>query len=541
MRLRVVAFCLIFIAHLGVRAQSFRELLKPPLRSPKLSGPQHFHDYLREGKLQLSLHDAILLTLENNSAIRVQESQVETSKFNLLHTYQRFDPTLQSVAFVNRFSSPGFSQIQGTGNPGTFDQLSHQGQFVYSQTFSTGTNLQVQINDNRYSTNSGLYFVNPAWNTSLNLQFTQPMMKNRWRFENRAPVVVAQRNLEQSRATFEAQVNDALLRVVRQYWDVVRARGNLGVFRQSLDAAQASYQRDKRALELGALPPLDIYRSEAEVASRRVQVIQAEYALTQAMDALRFTIGANQDNYVDALDLDLTENPEPMGEMKVIDVGTALQEALQRRPEVEAARYALEGDDVNVRLAQNHLQPDLSLTGFYQSNGIGGNLYSLVNPGQIVSRGGLGTSFNQLFGFSYPGYGATLTLNLPVRNRAAQADLGSALVIRHRDLYSQQQVREQITLDVDNSVHQLEIAKLTLEAGKTALDLAEKTLSADQRKYELGSETIFFLLDSQTRVATARANLLQAQIDYQNAVSAVDYATGSLLDAYQVQIAEISK
>jgi outer membrane protein TolC len=538
MKVRVVIVSLILIAHIGAHAQSFHDLLKPPLRSPKLSGPQHFQDYLRDGKLRLSLRDAILLTLENNSAIRVQESQIETAKFNLLHTHQPFDPTFQTIALANRYSYPGFSQIQG---PGTFDQLSHQGLFTYNQTFSTGTNIQVQMNASRYSTNSGFYFVNPYWNTSLNLQFTQPLMKNRWRFENRAPVVIAQRNLQQSHAIFEAQVNDALLRVVRQYWDVVRGRGNLEVFQQSLDAAEASYKRDKRALELGALPPLDIYRSEAEVASRRVQVIQAEYTLKQAVDALRFTIGANQDNYIAALDLDLTEKPEPVDELRVIDVGTALQEALQKRPEVEAAQHALEGDDVNVRLAQNHLQPDLSLSGFYQSSGIGGNQYSLVNPGQIVSTGGLGTSFNQLFGFSYPGYGATLTLNLPIRNRAAQADLGSALVARHRDLYSEQQVREQITLDVNNSVHQLEVAKLTLEAGKTALDLAEKTLSADQRKYELGSETIFFLLDSQTRVATARENLLQAQIDYQNAISAVDYATGSLLDAYQVQIAGMSK
>jgi len=538
MKFRVVIVCLILIAHIGAWAQSFHDLLKPPLRAPKLSGPQHFQDYLRDGKLQLSLHDAILLTLENNSAIRVQESQVETAKFNLLHAHQPFDPTFQTIAFANRYSYPGFSQIQG---PGTFDQLSHQGLFTYNQTFTTGTNIQVQMNASRYSSNSGFYFVNPYWNTSLNLQFTQPLMKNRWRFENRAPLVIAQRNLQQSHAIFEAQVNDALLRVVRQYWDVVRGRGNLEVFQQSLDAAEASYKRDKRALELGALPPLDIYRSEAEVASRRVQVIQAEYTLKQAVDALRFTIGANQDNYIGALDLDLTEKPEPVDELRVIDVGTALQEALQKRPEVEAARHALEGDDVNVRLAQNHLQPDLSLTGFYQSNGIGGNQYSLVNPGQIVSTGGLGTSFNQLFGFSYPGYGATLTLNLPIRNRAAQADLGSALVARHRDLYSEQQAREQITLDVNNSVHQLEVAKLTLEAGKTALELAEKTLSADQRKYDLGSETIFFLLDSQTRVANARENLLQAQIDYQNAISAVDYATGSLLEAYQVQIAGMSK
>jgi outer membrane protein len=537
MKLRVMVFCFILIALLNAQGQSFRDLLRPQMRSPKLQDPQHLHDYVRDGKLQLSLHDAILLTLENNSAIQVQEVQVESAKFSLLRAYEPFDPTLQSVDLVNRYSSPGFSQVQG---PGTFSQLSHQGQLAFTQTFATGTNIQATLLGTRSSNNSGFYFINPYWSTSLNLQFTQPLLRNRWRFENLAPVIIARRNLQQSRATFESQVNDALRRTVAQYWDVVRTRGNLDVFQQSLEAAQASYQRDKRALELGALPPLDIYRSESEVASRRVQVIQAEYMLKQAEDTLRFTIGADQDNYVAALDLQLTEKPDPVGELKVIDVGTALQEAMQKRPEVDAMKQALRGDDVNVRLAQNHLQPDLSLTGFYQSSGIAGNQYSLTT-GQLTSTGGLGTSFNQLFGFSYPGYGATLTLNLPIRNRAAHADFGSALVLRRRDLYSEQQVREQIILDVNNAVHQLEEAKLTLEGGKAALDLAEKTLSADQRKYELGSETVFFLLDAQTRVATARAGLLQAQIDYQNALAAVDYATGNLLQSYQIQIAGMTK
>jgi len=321
------------------------------------------------------------------------------------------------------------------------------------------------------------------------------------------------------------------------YWDVVRTRGNLDVFQQSLDAAQASYAHDKRALELGALPPLDIYRSESEVASRRVQVIQAEYALKQAEDAFRFIIGADQDTYVQALDLDLTEKPDPQDELRTIDAGAALQQALAKRPELQAAERALEGDDTSIRLAHNHLLPDLELAAFYQGSGVGGN----VNFAGISTHGGVGTSLNQLFTFGFPGYGGSLTLNLPIKNRGAQADLGTALVARHRDLYSSQQVREQIALDVNNAVHQFEEAKLTLAAGKTALDLAEKTLAADQRKYQLGSETVFFLLDAQTRVATARASLLQGQVDYQNAVAALDYATGTLLQAYQVQIADLTK
>lgn len=226
--------------------------------------------------------------------------------------------------------------------------------------------------------------------------------------------------------------------------------------------------------------------------------------------------------------------------MRSIDATTALQQAQAQRPEFLTARYALENDDTGIRLARNHLKPDLSLAGFYQSNGLGGNEFSLTT-GQLISQGGLGSSFNQLFGFGFPGYGATLALNLPIKNRAAQADLGSALVSRHRDMYSAQQVQEQVMLEVSNSIHQLELAKLTLAAGKTALDLAQKELTAEQRKYELGAKTISFLLDAQTRLAQAESSLLQAQITYQIAVAAVDHATGGLLQPYRVQVAELSQ
>src|SRR4029077_8407640 len=198
-------------------------------------------------------------------------------------------------------------------------------------------------------------------------------------------------------ASFQAEVSDAILQTVNQYWAVVQARGNLDVERKSLEAADASYQHDKRALELGALPPLDIYKSESEVASRRVQMIQGEYVLKQAEDTLRLTIGANQDQYFRALDLELTEKPEPEGELQNTDAASALQQAMARRPEIEAAGYALANDDTHIRVAHNHLKPDLSLTGFYQINGLGGNQYNLIidqNSGQVtsqlISRGGLG-------------------------------------------------------------------------------------------------------------------------------------------------------
>jgi outer membrane protein len=543
---RVVTCCLFLpLSILPGRAQkreNYRGLLTPQVASEKLPGPQRLRDYVADGKLRLSLRDAVVLTLENNSIVRVQESQVEADKFSLLRTHQPFDPQLQTVVDVNRYSYAGTNQLQGVGTSGngTLNSLTQSAQISYSQTFPTGTNIMVGLGSTKNSTNSVFYFFNPYFSSNLRLQFTQPLLRNRWRFANRAPLVIARRVLQQSLASFEAQVSDAVLQVVTQYWAVVQSRGDLEVERKSLEAADVSYQRDKRALELGALPPLDIYRSESEVASRRVQMIQGEYALKRTEDALRLTIGADQDPYFRALDLELTEKPDPEGELRSIDAATALQQAQAQRPESLAARYALENDDTSVRLARNHLKPDLSLSGFYQSNGLGGNEFSL-STGQLISQGGLGSSFNQLFGFGFPGYGATLTLKVPIKNRAAQADLGVALVSRHRDMYLAQQVREQVMLDVSNSIHQLELAKLTLAAGKTALDLAQKTLIAEQRKYELGAQTIFFVLDAQTRLAQAESNLLQAEITYQIAVAAVDHATGGLLQPYHLQVAELSQ
>ncbi len=529
--LLVLASCLTVSAQTG---ESYRRLLTAQVRSPKTATPEHLHDYVVDGKLRLSLHDAVVLALVNNSAIRVQEASVETAKFSLLRSLQPFDPKFQSVFTARRSSYPGFSQIQGTG---TFNDLNQSAQLNYTQTLASGTNFQIGINSTKDSSNSGFYFLNPYYQSFLNFQVTQPLLRNRWRFANLAPVTIARSNVRQSLATFQAQVNTALLQAITRYWDLVRARNSLEVAHKSENAAEATYQHDKRALELGALPPLDIYRSESEVASRRLQVIQAEYLVKQAEENLRFTIGANQDPYIEALDIEATQLPEPQGEMLTVDAATALQQALDRRPELLAWHQALAADDTSIRLAHNQLLPDLQLQAFYQGSGVGGN----SNFGGVVTRGGLGTSVNQLFNFGFPGYGASITLNLPVKNRAAQSDLGTALVTRHRDLYSAQQAREQITQEVANAVHQIEQSKLSMAAGKAALDLAQKMLGAEQRKAQLGAENVFFQLDAQTRVANAEATLLQAEVDYQTAVASLHNATGSLLQDYDVQISELTK
>jgi outer membrane protein len=517
--------------------ETFRGLTNPRAVTDTLPGPKYMREHVVDGKLRLTLQDAVVLTLANNSNVRLQELNIENSKYSLLGAHSPFDPSVQGNFNAQRSISQQYSELAGT--PALTTPLSSLNQFTqltYNQTFETGTNVQVNFNVTKFSSNSTFDFFNPSISSALGFQFTQPLLRNRWLFANRAPLVIARRNLRGSRALFEAQVSGAVQQVVGQYWNVVQAHGNLEVAQKSLDAAEATYKHDKRALELGALPPLDIYRSESQVAGRRVQVIQSEYTLRQAEDVFRQSVGADLDPYFRALDLDLTEPPEPEGELRSIDAGAALQQAMGKRPELEAARQSLANDDTSIRLAHNNLLPDLRVNGNYSGNGLN-NLATT----QGVAAGGFGDSLNQLFGFGYPSYGFGLTLNLPVKNRSGQAALGTALVSRSRDLYTERQIREQITYDVSNAVHQLEEAKINIAASKESVDLARKTMAAEQRKYELGTGQIFLVLEAQTELAAAEQGLLQAEVGYRLAVAAVDYATGSLLEPYGVQIAELTR
>jgi len=515
-----------------------RQLIYSAPIPAQVKGPAELQDHVAEGKLRLTLADAIRLALLNNTDVRLNELPVETARLEVGRAYQAFDPVATSSFNANRATTPAYTQLQGAP---TLSALSQQAVFDYNQTFQTGTNYDLNFSGGKLATNSIYETFNPSITSSATLTVTQPLLRNRGLFPNRAPIVIARRNLNMSRATFTAQVNDALLQTIQQYSSVVQARENLVVLKKSLEQAQASYDHDKRALGLGAIPPFDIYRSESQVAARRVQVIQAEYSLKQAEDALRRAIGADLDPYIRALDLDLTEPLEPRGELLTLDIQQAYQQALERRPELEALRQQLANDDTTIRLAHNHLLPDLSLSAFYTSNGLGGNQYDITaTPPTVIATGGFPESLSQLRSFDFPSYGFTLQLRLPIRNRAAQADLGEAKVARRQDLYRQRQETQALWQEVKNAVHQLEQAKLSMAAAKVSRDLAQKTLEAEQRKYELGASQIFFVLDAQTQLAQAELSLVQGEIGYQQAVAGVEHATGTLLENHKVKIEDVA-
>lgn len=504
----------------------------------QVPGPSRLEEFVSGGKLRLSLEDAIMLTLLNNGDVNVNRAQYDLAQFPVQRAQQPFDPLIVTSFAPTRSISPSASSLSGASTLSALSQVSNAG---YSQEFQTGTTVGLGFVTTRATTNSSFATVNPSFSSGLTFSVSQPLWRRRGLFPNRAPIVIAQRGVRQARATFEAQVSDTMARAIGQYWDVVHARKTLEVLKKSLELAQASYDRDKRALELGALPPLDIYRSESQVAQRKIAVIQAEYALKQVETLLRQSLGADLDARIGALDLDLTENAEANGDRSALDLQTALGLARENRRELQAQNQLLAIDDINVKLANNNLKPDLSFGASYTSNGLGGVVFGTDATGAslMLSNGGFTDSLSQLGGFSFPTYGMTLQLRLPVRNSAAAADLGTALVSKRRDLYQMRNLEQSISTEVKNAVHDLEQAALVMTAAQTSRDLSAKNLSAEERKYQLGAETIFFVLDAQNQLSQAELSVVQAQISYQRALTSVDHATGTLLDKHNVKISSM--
>jgi outer membrane protein TolC len=504
-------------------------LFQRPAAPTQVQGPSRLDEFIVDGKLRLGLEDAILLTLLNNSGVNVNRAQFDLSQFAVLRAHSPFDPLFIAGFTPTRSVSPSDSSLNGASTLSTLTQTSTAS---YSQQFLSGTSVSVGLATTRFTTNSSFATVNPSFDSGLTFSLSQPLLRNFGFFANRAPIMIAQRGVRQSRANFEAQLNDTVQNVINQYWDVVQAHKTLDVLKKSLELAEASYQRDKRALELGALPPLDIYRSESQVAQRKVTVIQAEYALKQVETTLRQTVGADLDARAGALDLELTDTAETGGKLEIVDLQQSLADALKNRPEIDAQHQQLAIDDTNAKLAVNNLRPDLSLSASYTTSGLGGVFFD--GSGNTVTNGGFGDSLSQLGGFSFPTYGVSLQMRFPIRNSSAAADLGTALVSKRRSLYQMRNLQQSIGSQVKNAVHDLELAELVITAAKDSRELAAKNLAAEERKYQLGAETIFFVLDAQNQLSQAEQSLVQAQISYQKALAEVDHATGSLLAKHKL-------
>jgi outer membrane protein TolC len=510
----------------------FKKYFARTVTKVELEPPAKFEDYAIDGRLELSLKAFLGLVMANNPNVGIQRLSVSVNDDAIIRAFGQFDPVATASFNATRALSSGTSALSGGS---TINQLSQPLNLGVTQTLQTGTRYTISFSDFKTSTNSAFATINPTFNSNLSLSFSQPLLQGRGSYVTRIPIMMARSRLRGAQYNLEDQVVQILVAAEQAYWTVVGARENVRVAEENFKLADAALKRAEKELELGASSPLDIFQPQQTFANAELFLTQTRYNQAQAEDALRMQMGADLDPRYRNLPIVLTEPVAPPP-TPALDREKLVDQALERRGDLRAARQQLDVDDLSLRQANDQLRPNLALTGQYGASGTGGPVYQRQDVfgggSQIVGiiPGGVTDALGQLFGFGLPTYGFGLNLNLPLRNHAAVSNLADAMVSKKLDTLRVRAAEQQIRLQVVSAITNIENSKASVELARKARDLAQKRVEAEQKKYELGTEQIFFVLTAQGDLSTAESALVTQMINYRLNQLALLRALGTLLE-----------
>lgn len=496
--------------------------LRPPIK---------LKDFVVDGRLRLSLRDYIDLVVNNNTDIGIQRLTLETPMNAIQRAAAIFDPSLTASYGATRSSTPATNTLQGANIVSNLDQPFST---RIQQLTPISTTLFSQLNINRNSTNNSFQFFNPSYSPTWQMGFIQPLLRNRGRYITKLPITVAKAQRVSAEQGFFDQIQRLLVTSENAYWDTVSARERLRVQREALKLAEASLERSRREVELGATSPLEIFQPEQNAASAKLNVVQIEYQLQQAEDILRRQIGADLDPDIRTLPVDLTEDIGAGVDKTPIDREQMVSLAYEKRPDLKTVRTNIEVNDLQIDSSLNALKPQLNLQGSYTTQGRGGNSRVTGADPPIIIPGGLSDALGQFF--SYNTYAFSLNLNLPIRDRAASANLADAVVNRKLNALRLRNTEQTIRQEVLTAVSQVESSRANVQLAEIAVDFARKRAEADQKRYDLGVINIFFLLSAQNDLTVAESQLVNAQVAYRRNVLTLQQRLGTLLEQKNIVI-----
>jgi outer membrane protein len=586
--------------------RAFPNILKPyePIRieAPTGVNSPRLDQLIHDNKLEINLQDAVELALENNMDIAVQRYYPWVADAAILNaesgsqgnfstpgatipsssaainpfsfTILTFDPLVQSTASVADVSTPVNNPFtSGTGTTSLTAIATHATEFnnSYSQTFETGTNFTVTWNNTRSSSNAAANLLNPYVQSLFSVSFTQPLLNGFGIAMGTRNIRIARNNRKIADWAFTQQAITTITNTITDYWELVYARENVKVQQQAVAVAQKLYEDNKKQLEIGSLAPLDVTRSESELATDRGNLILAQTVQLQDEQTLKNAMSkdplAPNIINVEIIPTDLPQQPAPTEAASFED---AIKEAFAKRPELQEEVLNLLNAEIDVKANRNALLPTLSLGAFYESQGLAGNSAILGAP-TIISSGvpvvdatgapvlvngapifeaattapvtgtnqqGFSTAQSQIFHNQFPEYAAQLNLILPLRNRAAQAEYARALLSQRQLQTQERQLRNAALLDVRNSYIALTQDRAQVDAASKARELQQQTFDAEQKKYQLGASTVYNVILTQRDLITAQGTELRALANLEEAKANYERAVGRTLEVNHVTIAD---
>jgi len=578
---------------------------------PNLANTPRIDQLMRDGKLFISMNDAIALALENNldiaiarynlniadtdvwrakagsSTLGVNNGVVQNtpgggvggfgtqvgsgqggtsiaaggagtgtgglvqSTFGSGPVITSFDPiitsTLQNDHLKIVCTTPFCGTVQNTGTAN----------FAYNQGFQWGTNVSVGFNNTRVTSNSPYNILSPALNSGFQFKLTQHLLQGFGFAPNTRFIQISKNNREISDVAFRLQITTTVDQIENMYWDLVYAYENVRVQSEQLAFAQKTLSDNKKQVEIGTLAPIEVVRAQSTVASNQqtLTVAQTNLELQQLLMKNALSRSLVDPVLADA-DVIPTSTMELPAQEPVVPTQDLVNDALSHRPELAEQRINLSNTDISNKAIRSALLPTVDLFAYYGGSGLGGNLSTnfVCGPSNYKNNpsfcGGVSENFptvsyngtlNELVNSTAPDKGAGINVNIPLRNRAAQAtQMRSEFEYRQAQLQLQQ-IENKVRIEVRSAQFGVQQNRASVASAQAAVDLARQSLDAEQKKYALGASTSTLVLQNQAAMTQAEVTLVSAKALYEKAEVELDRAVGLLLDHAGILIADAER
>ena len=584
---------------------------------PNLANTARIDQLMHDGKLYLSLNDAIALALENNLDIAIARYNLNIADTDVLRAKAGAQILGVNLGVVQNTPGGGVGGIGtqvGTGTGGTtlgaggagagaggivgstagglfgppitsFDPIitgtfqsdhasfvptspfqgTFQGtttaNFQYLQGFHWGTNVSVGFNNSRVTSNSGFQSVSPALNSGFQFRLTQHLLQGFGFPANTRFIRIAKNNRELSDVAFRLQILTTVDQIENMYWDLVYAYENQRVKQESLAFSQKTLSDTQKQVEIGSLAPIEAVRAQSTVAAdqQALTVAKTNLQLQQLVmkNALSRTLHDPVLAKADVIPTSTMEVPETEQIQPTEDL---VNEALHHRAELVEGRIQLNSQEQSNKALRSSLLPTLDAFAYYGGSGLGGsqNPRSVcqtpdqpfcasptpdptLNQFPLTPSVGYGSTLNQLVNSTAPDKGIGLQLNIPLRNRAAQAiQVRGEFEFRQAQM-ALQQTENRVSIEVRQAQFAVEQNQASVASARAAVDYARQSLEAEQKKYQFGTSTTTAVLQTRSALATAESTLMSAMAAYEKARVELDRAVGNLLDHAGISIDDAAR
>ncbi|HOB54266.1 MAG TPA: TolC family protein [Acidobacteriota bacterium] len=507
---------------------------------------------VKDGKARdLRLNDCIDLALRQNLDIEINRYQPLIRNESLLAANGVYDYSVNVDGTYTNSEAPITDILrQEVLGITEFKSSSYDLNFTFNRYLPTGGTATLGFLNSRDSSNTNLY--NPTYTGRMNVQFVQPLWKNRSIDSNRRTIQLADKDKAISEIDFENRVSGIIKTVEDTYWDLVNAIEQQRIQIQSAELAIIQLRDNQKRVEIGTLAPIVITQTRAEVAQSIQRVISAEASIIQAENSLKNAITSDPNDPIWDTFLIPVDKPEIPSEVASLD--QAVEQAFKNRPEIRSLNLELEKDDIDIRYYNNQTKPKFDFTATLGPNGAAGpnvkvavldeNGNPVIGPdGQPLYEdsdkftGRLNKVYSQIFSFDYTDWSVRFNFQYIFGNDAAKAALATARLGKDLNLSTLKQTFQGVRVEVLNAIQTIEVNRKSLYSATIARQFQEEQLTGQNKRFQAGLATNFEVLQTQRDLATARAAELSSLINLKKSIVALNKSTFTLLTQNQLEVA----